>query len=66
MRKFKVKSRSQKNIYYNVEVSDSGTINCNCSAGLRNKACNHIELVMNFISRKPIDAIEYDRIQEIK
>lgn len=66
MRKFKVKSRSQKNIYYEVELSDEGGINCNCPSGSRNKACNHIELVMNFTNRKPLHAIEYDRLEEIK
>ena len=66
MRKFKVESRSQKNIYYDVEYFNNGRIICNCPSGIRNVACNHIELIMNFINRQPFDAIEYDRIKEIK
>ena len=67
MRKFNVESRSQKGIYYEVVYHDnSGKITCNCSAGSRNRACNHLELVLNFIRRNPVNAIEYDRINEIK
>lgn len=66
MRKFNIESRSQKNIYYEVSYFDDGKINCNCPSGSRNKACNHIELLLNFIKRNPVDAIEYDRIKEIK
>lgn len=66
MRKFRVKSRSKNNNYYMVELSNNGSINCNCPSGILNQACNHIELVLNFVNRKPVDAIEYDRLEEVK
>jgi len=66
MRKFKIKSRSQQNIYYDVIISDKDEITCTCPSGSRERSCNHLLLVMDFLNRKPLNPIDYDRIEEIK
>ena len=66
MRKFKVQSNSQKSINYDIMITDDGERSCNCPSGSRNRLCNHVLLVMNFINRKLTNPIDYDRIEEIK
>lgn len=66
MRRFKVKSRTQSNLFYEVDVLDDGEIKCECPAGKCNVACNHLELVRKFINREPMIPEEYDRLEEIK
>jgi len=66
MRKFKIKSRSQKDIFYDVVISDEDEITCTCPSGSRGKSCNHLLLVMDFLNRKSLNSIDYDRIEEIK
>ena len=51
-RKFKVGSRSNKNLYlyYIVEETKDG-LACSCPAGIRDKKCNHKDVIRKFLDR---------------
>ena len=67
MREFDVKSRTQEGIIYRVKYfGDDGHFECNCSAGQRDVACNHLGLVRRFLNREPMIPSDYDRFEEIK
>ncbi len=66
MRQFNVKSRTQENIIYKVQYHDDGHFECNCSAGQREVACNHLNLIRKLLNRDPMFSSDYDRFKEIK
>ena len=66
MRSFKVQSRTQEGVEYIVKIEYNGEIICNCNAGKRGVACNHLSLIRKFINREYISSVEYDRLKEIK
>jgi len=67
MRKFNVKSQTQGSIIYKVTYSEkSGSYDCNCNAGRRNVACNHIGIIRKFINHEPMLPQDYERFEEIK
>ena len=67
MQKFDVKSRTQKGVIYRVlYFKDDGHFECNCNAGQREVACNHLDLIRKFLNREPILPSDYDRFEEIK
>jgi len=65
-RKFKVGSRSNKNLYlyYIVEETKDG-LACSCPAGIRDKKCNHKDVIRKFLDRQHQSFEDLKRIEEI-
>jgi len=67
MRKFNVKSKTEKEVIYEVLYSEERkSFDCNCNAGRRNVACNHLDLIRKFLNREPMLPQDYERFEEIK
>jgi len=62
-RNFKVKSRTKDNIFY--EVLDNGS-KCDCPSGIREKNCNHKDIIKKFLNREILPLNDLERIKEIK
>lgn len=60
-RDFWVKSRT-KEIYY--KVLNNG-LECCCPAGIREKNCNHKDIVKKFLNREILPLSDLERIEEI-
>ena len=63
-RKFKVESRSNKDLYYIVQEIDK-KLECDRPAGSRDKNCNHKDIVGKFLGRQHQSLEELKRIKEI-
>jgi len=67
MKEFNVKSKTQDDIIYTVKYSEkTGSFSCDCNAGRREVACNHLALIRKFINREPMLPQDYERLEEIK
>ena len=67
MRKFDVKSQTKDDTLYRVTYSEeTGRHDCNCNAGRRDVACNHLNVIRKFINREPMLPQDYERFVEIK
>lgn len=61
-KKFQVQSKSKKEIYYIVqEIEDK--LECDCSAGLRDKNCNHKDIIKKFLNRQSQKLEDLERIK---
>ena len=63
-RKFEVQSRSKKGIYYIVQEIENN-LECNCLAGLRNKNCNHKDIIKKFLNRQFQKLEDLERIKSL-
>lgn len=63
-RKFRVQSRSQKDLYYMVQEMGS-ELECDCPAGSRDMNCNHKDIVRKFLNRYSVASEDLSRIKEI-
>lgn len=61
-RKFEVQSRSKKGIYYIVQEIENN-LECNCPSGLRNKNCNHKDIIKKFLNRQFQKLEDLERIK---
>jgi len=61
-REFKVKSKTKDNVYY--IVSDNGR-QCDCPSGIRDKNCNHKDIIIKFLNRQCLSIADLERIKEI-
>jgi len=64
-RKFKVKSRTDKNTSYFVYETQAG-LECSCQSGMRGRNCNHKDIIKLFINRQSQPLEDMERIEEIK
>lgn len=52
---------------YIVEYNEEDhSFTCNCNAGRREVACNHLNVIRKFINREIMLPSDYDRFEEIK
>jgi len=63
-RRFEVQSRTKKDLYYMVQELGN-KLECNCPSGLRNRDCNHKDIIRKFLNRQSVVLEDLERIKEI-
>ena len=63
-RRFEVQSRTKKDLQYIVQEIGND-LECNCPAGIRDKNCNHKDIIRKFLNRQSVASEDLERIKEV-